>query len=258
MSLIVLASDDVGFRMVQWLAERGEPIGIVALDPGDRGGWNERIRDLLSRTSGATALLDGASLAEEEILDRIERTAPALGLLAWWPRILKGRILGIPRMGWLNVHPALLPYNRGKHPNFWCLADQTPCGVSLHFVDEGVDTGDVVAQARLEVGWEDTGESIHRRSRDLILELFQENYDRIKAGGAVRVPQEPGSGSFHRAAEIDQALRIDLDAPSTPRQVFNVIRARMFPPHPTATFRDGGRTYSVQILIKELKDKADD
>ena len=59
-----------------------------------------------------------------------------MGILAWWPYILKGRVIKIPKKGWLNFHPAYLPFNRGKHPNFWCLVDETKCGVTLYFIDE--------------------------------------------------------------------------------------------------------------------------
>ena len=58
-----------------------------------------------------------------------------LGILAWWPRLIKEPLLSMPKNGYINTHPSLLPFNRGKHYNFWALVEQVPFGVSLHFID---------------------------------------------------------------------------------------------------------------------------
>ncbi len=252
---MILASDYIGFKVVEYLVGRGENTQFLVLDPGDKGGYNKRIEEVYQSSATHGIIADAGKLNDDEFLDRVAATNPCVGILAWWPHILKGRILTIPRRGWLNFHPSYLPYDRGKHPNFWCLVDGTPCGVSLQYIDKGIDTGDIVAQKRLNVSWEDTGETVYHKSRDLIFELFKEKYDEIIAGRLSGIRQDPKSGSFHAANEIDQASRIDIDASYTARKLFNIVRARMFSPHPTSFFYDGNRKYSVQITIKELKDK---
>lgn len=69
-----------------------------------------------------------------------------LGLLGWWPNILPKIILNLSKRGFINMHPSLLPFNKGRNPNFWALTEQTPYGVTLLFADEGIDTGDIIAQ----------------------------------------------------------------------------------------------------------------
>src|SRR5579872_2578700 len=157
--MIVMASDDVGRQVVEFLLERGETIDFLVLDTVDRGGCNSSMEAAWREHGSPGALLLAPDLADPACLDQIAAARPPIGILAWWPYILKEPQLKLPARGWLNFHPGYLPYNRGKHPNFWCLVDETPCGVSLHFIDEGVDTGEVIAQEVVPVSWEDTGET---------------------------------------------------------------------------------------------------
>ena len=88
-----------------------------------------------------------------------------LGILAWWPQIIKEPLLSLPQNGFINFHPSFLPYNRGKLYNFWALVEQCPFGVSLHKVDSGVDTGEIVSQRQISYNWEDNGETLTIRRK---------------------------------------------------------------------------------------------
>jgi methionyl-tRNA formyltransferase len=249
--VILLASDWVGLQITEYLVERRQPIDWLVLDAGDRGQCNAPIRRAFARAAGPARVETSQVLQDVAFVAELAKSKPRLGVLAWWPHLLKGPLLEIPDLGWLNLHPGYLPYNRGKHPNFWCLVDETPCGVALHFIDRGVDTGPVVARAPLDTTWTDTGESVHRKCRQLAVELFRDNFDSIIGGSTRPVPQDASDGSSHRAAEIEEASEIDLDRTYTARQLLNVIRARTFPPHPSAFFRDGSKKYSVRVVIEE-------
>lgn len=250
--MIVLASDLVGYQILKFLVDGSYPIDVVVLHASDRGGFNGQIKQIAEDAGRDIELANADELDRPRFLDRLAAVQPRIGILAWWPSILKGQILGIPTTGWLNLHPSLLPHNRGKNPTFWCLADMTPCGVSLQFIDAGVDTGPIVAQSKVDVGWEDTGETIYLRCRERIVELFRQSIDGILSGHLLPVAQEPSLGSYHQASEMAPGSTLDLDAPTTARGVLNVIRAKMFAPHPTARFHDGGKTYSVEIVIREV------
>lgn len=244
--MIVLASDWVGLQIVEYLAKRDEFVEILGLHSSDRGGFNELIR----------AALPHANVRMEDALDATavyiaESKPPPIGVLAWWPAIIKPPLLNATR--WVNIHPSFLPYNRGKNPNFWCIVDGTPCGVTLHWADSGVDTGPIIAQRSLEVGWEQTGGTVYERCREVAVRLFTEQWDAIMAGrDEGGMPQAPG-GPAHRSGDMEKASFIDLDAPTTARAVLNTIRARTFPPHPTATFTDNGATYGVTVDIRRVE-----
>jgi methionyl-tRNA formyltransferase len=176
-----------------------------------------------------------------------------LGLLAWWPRIIKLPLIDLPVHGWINFHPSYLPYNRGKHYNFWALVEEAPFGVTLHFIDEGVDSGDVVCQKTIPYDWTDTGESLYIKAQEAIVKLFKEQYPAIRTLTIPRTPQDLSEGSFHKASELDEASRIDLDGTYRGRDILNMLRARTFKGHPACWFEDGGETFEARIEIKRKK-----
>lgn len=174
-----------------------------------------------------------------------------LGLLAWWPYIIKEPLLSMPKHGFINFHPSFLPFNRGKHYNFWALEEQSPFGVSLHKVDKGVDTGEIVAQKSIGYDWEDNGETLYYKAQKEIVNLFKSTYPLIQKGEFVTTPQNLSEGTFHLSAEMDLASKIDIDRSYTAQQLFNLLRARTFQGYPACWFEDiDGQKYEVKIQIK--------
>lgn len=100
----------------------------------------------------------------------------------------------------VNLHTSLLPWNRGAHPNVWAWHDGTPHGVTIHHIDAGLDTGDIIAQREVPMG-DETLASSYAKLHTAMLELFAETWPLIRAGTAPRVPQS-GPGSFHRVADL--------------------------------------------------------
>jgi methionyl-tRNA formyltransferase len=174
-----------------------------------------------------------------------------LGVLAWWPKIVKEPLLNLPENGFINFHPSFLPYNRGKHYNFWALVEQCPFGVSLHKVDAGIDTGDIVSQRSIDYNWEDNGETLYKKAQTEIVELFKLTYPSLRKGEIVCKTQDLTKGSFRLSSEIDKASEIKIDATYSARELFNLIRARTFTGHPSCWFEDNnGEKYEVRIQIK--------
>jgi methionyl-tRNA formyltransferase len=173
-------------------------------------------------------------------------------VLCWWPYLIRGPLLQLARRHILNMHPSLLPHCRGKDPNFWCLVEGRPHGVTIHHVDQSVDGGDIAFQKPIPVSWEDTGETLYRKAEAAMIDLFKESYDAIATDAVPRLKQDASRGSFHRRAELDAASLIDLDATYSARDLLNLLRARTFAPHPACRFADGGERYEVRIAVKKL------
>ena len=173
-------------------------------------------------------------------------------LLAWWPYIVKKNILDIPKIGVLNFHPSLLPYNRGRNYNFWTIVENTPFGVTIHFVDEKVDTGDIVFQRVINKDWTDTGRTLYVKAKEAIFNLFIDKYKEIKEGKYKRVKQDDSIKSFRLAKEMDIASKIHLDNIYSARNLINLLRAKSFPPHPGIWFEEDGVKYEMFINIKKL------
>ena len=112
--------------------------------------------------------------------------------------------------GCINLHTGYLPYNRGAYPNVWCIVEGTPAGVRLHYLDEGVDTGAIVARREVAVEPVDTGRSLFEKLEEAALRLFQETWPAIASGAAPRAAQNPSEGT-HRVADVARIDEIDLD-----------------------------------------------
>ena len=242
MRLLLLADGTVGAEIFRFLMEKySDDLALVVTTRPNE----------IYREAGGKGIPVCVFDSEKSVLDRLDSGAD-LGVLAWWPKILKSPLLDAPRLGFVNTHPSLLPHNRGKHYNFWALVEQAPFGVTLHRVDSGVDTGDIVAQATINYDWCDTGETLYNKAQAAMLELFCKSYPILRTGQYISKPQDNGIGSFHRASEIESASKIDLDAHYRARNLLNLLRARSFEGHPGCWFEESGHRYEISIIIKKV------
>ena len=147
-------------------------------------------------------------------------------ILAWWPYLLKGGILDAAPVI-LNTDPSLLPYCRGKDPNFWAIVESAPFGVTLHHVNTAIDAGEIAFQKEIPVCWSDTGGTLYQKALTEMVELFDEALPVIVHGEIPRTSQSD-VGSLHYRKQLEPASVIDLDAPTTARKVLNRLRARTF------------------------------
>ena len=90
-----------------------------------------------------------------------------------------------------------------------------------------------------------------------MLELFIDAYPHIVNGEIARLEQPRTYGSFHTRSELEPASHIDLDAPTTARNLFNQLETRTFPPHPGCRFSGRGRTWEATIRIQRLNTARD-
>ena len=102
----------------------------------------------------------------------------------------------------VNLHVSLLPWNRGADPNLWSFLEGTPKGVTIHHLDPGVDTGDLIVQREVAPRPGDTLKTSYDRLTESIRALFYENWPAIRSGAAPRRPQ-PTGGTTHRMKDKD-------------------------------------------------------
>jgi methionyl-tRNA formyltransferase len=187
-----------------------------------------------------------------EDTQRFASTLPSnveIAFLSWWPSIIKGALLDLPNQGFVNTHPSLLPHNRGKNPNFWCIVEQRPFGVSLHKIDAGIDSGPIIAQKEIAFDWTDTGESLYKKGQKEMLNLFKESYPKIRLNIANTSPQQD-LNSFHYSRDMVNSCVIDLEKSYLAKDLFNLLRAKKFNSHQSCTFIDNNEVYEVSITIK--------
>lgn len=116
--------------------------------------------------------------------------------------IIKKDILERVKRDIINLHIAYLPYNKGAYPNFWSFYDDTPKGVTIHLIDEGVDTGPIIA--RKEIIFDKSHDSFDKTYQVLVRsieELFIEFWPQIENQSFKPFIAE-GEGSFHYRKEL--------------------------------------------------------
>jgi len=97
------------------------------------------------------------------------------------PQIVRSDLLKVPKIGCVNVHSALLPKYRGVYPMFWALLNnEKEVGVSVHFMDEKIDTGEIISQQKIEVDDNDTFESLYMKAIKIIPNLLLKAFDNIE------------------------------------------------------------------------------
>jgi methionyl-tRNA formyltransferase len=118
-------------------------------------------------------------------------------------RIIKPSILETPRRATVNAHPGLLPWLRGSASVGWALYKDLPQGATAHFIDPGIDTGDIIVKRQLPVYHHDTYESINYRIAILSGELMAESLTFLAKGDAPRTPQDRNVGETFKVIPDD-------------------------------------------------------
>jgi len=115
----------------------------------------------------------------------------------------------------VNLHISFLPWNRGSDPNLWSFLEDTPRGVSIHFIDSGVDTGRIIAQREVEILEDDTLRTSYKRLTRELESLFRKEWPSMRDGHIKSIPQPPG-GSYHRLKDrgsFEYLLKDGWDTP---------------------------------------------
>lgn len=251
MRILFLGNNWLGYQILKWLKEHGESIVGLVVHPEEKRKYGDEITKCSGL--GQEAIFEGSCLHEGKVLKAIQSLEPHIGVSVMFGYILRPQFLAIFAKGVINLHPAYLPYNRGAYANIWSIVDGTPAGVTMHYIDSGVDTGDIIARREVPAEPVDTGDSLYHKLEKASVKLFVEVWPLVKSGQASRIPQEERIGSYHRVRDVETIDRIDLSVSYKARDLINILRARTFPPYRGAYFQlqDGRRVFLRLQLFRE-------
>jgi methionyl-tRNA formyltransferase len=197
-------------------------------------------------------------------VERIETnpTAEYLGhfdlAVSWfWPHILTPEQIAAPKHGALNSHIGLLPAGRGACPNVWSIVWNEPSGVTIHWINTGVDTGPIIFQRDVDRFATDTGETLYDRLCVSMAELFKEKWYYIQLSlrddSPVLIETKVQTGDHRTYRMRDLGPIDDLEARfgrGDARHFVDIIRARTFAGHESAYIRDDqGRKVYVRVSL---------
>ncbi|MCC6444802.1 MAG: methionyl-tRNA formyltransferase [Armatimonadetes bacterium] len=146
---------------------------------------------------GQTPVLQPEKVRREEFLSRMEAIRPDLIVVAAFGQILPKRLLDMPPLGCVNVHASLLPRYRGAAPaHHVILNGETETGVTLMFMDETLDTGDIICQERIPILPEDNRESLEMRLAQAGADLLARTLPLLESSQAPRTPQNHAEATY--------------------------------------------------------------
>ena len=248
MRLICLVNNYLGWQALDYLRTRADAVAVV-IHPAERAKFQSEI--VASAEAAGAQVFRASDLTSEVTVRKMAELRPELGISVMFGYVLKKDFLDILPHGCLNLHPAYLPYNRGAHPNVWSIVEKTPAGVTLHYIDEGIDTGDIVGQKLLPSSCSDTGETLYHKLEVAAMELLKESWPAIESGQLQSVPQAHGDATYHKQADLSRIEEIHLDQSYRAGDLLNLLRARTFPPYPGAFFRHNGKKVQVRVQFED-------
>lgn len=169
-----------------------------------------------------------------EALAALAQLQADVAVVACFSRRIPARLLALPPQGFLNLHPSRLPDYRGPEPIFWQLRDGVnPVGVTLHVMDEGLDTGDVVGQTAVSLPDGASRNTIDLLAAAVGADLLLAALKSLAQGALPRQPQSTTESSYQ---PLPQTADFQLDVGWSARRAFNFMRG-------TAEY---GQLYSLQ------------
>jgi methionyl-tRNA formyltransferase len=229
----VLAGSNVAAILTLDLAlEAIEPGAVLAIAPlgGRHHSWQPSLEE--HAVSRGVECLVPENVNDVSVVERVRAHRPTLVLSVYYTQVFAPSLLDAVGCPVLNFHPSLLPRHRGTAPLIWAIADgERVTGLTLHYIDEGIDTGPVVSQHPMPIHWNDTGYTLHRKMALLVrataAELLRTH---VRGEPFPNGVAQIGSGSYH--SRRDPPLNhLDWSAPR--ERIRNVVRA-LAPPLPGA------------------------
>jgi methionyl-tRNA formyltransferase len=242
MRIVFIGTGEIGVPVLRDLlqSETHELVGVVT-QPDRPAGRGQRlqappIKEELAKTS--IPILQPERIRKEQSVAQIRSFAPEVIVVMAYGQILPTSVLEIPTIACLNLHASLLPRHRGAAPiQAAIVAGDTETGITVIYMDAGLDTGDILLQRKLDILPNDTGGSLHDRLAQIAPDALRDALGKLADQTAPRRPQDATEASYASRLTRD-AGKIDWSEPA--QEIERKIRA--YDPWPGAFthLRDAG------------------
>jgi methionyl-tRNA formyltransferase len=179
------------------------------------------------------------NINDPEGIELIRSLKPDVIFVFGWSQLISKPILGIPSVGCIGTHPALLPRNRGRHPIIWALREGLQeSGLTFFYLDEGSDSGDLLWQKSFSISLDDDAGTLYEKIKLLATEAIREFLPQLERGTAPRIPQDHSQATYWRK-RTEKDGEINWASPAM--DIYNLIRALARPYVGAHTFLVGGK-----------------
>jgi methionyl-tRNA formyltransferase len=194
MRIVFIGTGEIGVPTLRALLNSEHEVVALVTQPDKPVGREQRIEPPPIKraiTKTRIRILQPARIKDPQAIEEIRGFAPDVIVVVAYGQILPRDLLEIPRLACLNLHASLLPRWRGAAPIQAAIAaGDCETGITAMYMDEGLDTGDILLQRNLEILPNDTGGSLHDRLAQVAPETLLESLRLLAAGSAPRIPQD--------------------------------------------------------------------
>ena len=242
--LIFFGTPPFAIPTLKGLLEGPDPVVAVVTQPDRRKGRGQKVIPTpvkeLALQHGLT-VLQPERVKEETFLERIGDIQPDLFVVVAYGQILPKALLVLPKHGAVNVHGSLLPKYRGAAPiPRAILKGEEVTGVTTMMMDEGMDTGAILLQAKIPIGERETGESLHDRMALSGALLLRETVQGMRTGTIHPTPQDPTLATYAPSIKKEDGT---IDWKREAREIDRQVRA--LNPWPGAFTRWDGKFLKI-------------
>ncbi|MEO6847779.1 MAG: methionyl-tRNA formyltransferase [Chthoniobacterales bacterium] len=218
MKVFFFGTGEIGIPSFHALAEatNHQLVGLIT-QPDRPAGRSRELRAPAIKTEAVhyhIPVFQPEKIKTSSVLAQIRNFQPDIGIVVAYGQILPKEILELPRYGCLNLHVSLLPKYRGASPIQAAIANgDRETGISVMYMDEGLDTGDVLLQAHLTISKEDTAATLHDKLASDAPEVLLKALDELTKNRAPRIPQDGALASYAPKIKREDA-KIEWNLPA--------------------------------------------
>jgi len=200
MRIVFIGTGEIGVPTLRALQKSEHQLVGIVTQPDKPVGRAQKITPppvKAALSESQISMLQPTRIKDPESIEEIRLLAPdVIGVMAYG-QILSHAVLEIPKIACLNLHASLLPRWRGAAPIQAAIAAGDPeTGITVMFMDEGLDTGDILLQRKIDISPSETGATLHDRLAQIAPEALLESLRLLAAGNAPRIPQDKSLASY--------------------------------------------------------------
>lgn len=224
MRIIFFGTPKFAIPSLKALLESEEEITAVVTQTDKKAGrgrilHHSPVKELVM--SSGIKILQPANIKDTAFLNELSAIKPDIIVVVAYGKILPQQILKLPPLGCINVHASLLPKYRGAAPVQWAIINgEELTGVTTMLMDEGLDTGNILLQEKIEITDEDSAETLSKRLSEMGALLLRKTIKGLKDGSVRPVPQE-GIPSYALLLKKQDGK---IDWSKSAREIFNLVR----------------------------------
>jgi methionyl-tRNA formyltransferase len=215
--IIIVGQGPFGEKVLEALIQKGENV-VGSFSPPDKRGEGMKVLAEKSRIPFFRPNL----MKDPQVYDAYVKLQPDLAVLAFVTDIIPEKLLTVPSLGTICYHPSILPRHRGASAINWALIQgDARTGLTIFWVDKGIDTGPILLQKEVEIKPDDTAGSLYfNKLFPMGVDAMVEAVELIKKGKAPRIPQDDSKATYEPPCD-DRVASVNFEKPI--KDIYNLI-----------------------------------